>query len=173
MRKLYEFLIFALLIVISATVLIVGCGNGREQKTVQTNIEGESHADKMSAEENTGVVETRVIVYYFYTNYRCQSCYAIEEYTKESIERNFEDEVTSGELVFKPVNVDLKENQHFLGDYQLYTKSVVLSLVKDGEEIKFKNLKKIWELLRNKDEFYRYIEEETRKFLDEINQEEG
>ena len=171
MSKRYKFLIVALLIVISATVLIVGCGNSGEQKIVQPNIAGEAHAEKISTEEKIGVGEAKVIAYYFYTNSRCQSCYTIEKYTKGSIEENFKDELTSGELVFKPVNVDLKENEHFLGDYQLYTKSVVLSLVKDGEEIKFKNLKKIWELLRNKDEFYKYIKEETRVFLGEINQE--
>jgi hypothetical protein len=171
MKELYGFLIVALLIMVSAAGLIVGCGNSGEQKTVQTNIAGEAHAEKMSAEEKTGVGEAKVIAYYFYTNYRCQSCYTIEKYTKESIEGNFEDELTSGELVFKPVNIEEKENEHFLGDYQLYTKSVVLSLVKDGEEIKFKNLKKVWELLRNKDEFYKYIKEETKGFLDEINQE--
>lgn len=170
MSKLNKFLIVALLLG-TATGLIVGCGNSGEQKTVQPNIAGEDRAEKISAEEKTGIGETKVIAYYFYTNYRCQSCYTIEKYTKESIEENFEDELTSGELVFKPVNTEEKENEHFLGDYQLHTKSVVLSLVKDGEEIKFKNLKKVWELLRNKDGFYKYIKEETEGFLDEINQE--
>ena len=169
MSKRFKFSTVALLIVISATVLIIGCGNSEEHKTLQLNNTGESQADKMSVEENTGAVETKVIAYYFYTNYRCRSCYAIEKYTKESIEENFKDELTSGELVFKPVNVDLKENQHFLVDYQLFTKSVVLSLVKDGKEIKFKNLKKVWEYLRNKDEFYKYIKEETKGFLDMMN----
>ncbi len=171
MNKLYKFLIVGILIMVTATGLIVGCGNSGEQKTVQPNIAREAHAEKESAEEKTGVGEAKVIAYYFYTNYRCQSCYTIEKYTQGAIEENFEDELTSGELVFKPVNVEEKENEHFLGDYQLYTKSVVLSLVKDGEEIKFKNLKKVWELLRNKDEFYKYIKEETKGFLDEINQE--
>ena len=171
MSKLNKFLIVALLIVVSATGLIVGCRNSGEQKTVQSNVAREAHAEKISTEEKTGAGEAKVIAYYFYTNYRCQSCYTIEKYTKESIEGNFEGELASGELVFKPVNIEEKENEHFLGDYQLYTKSVVLSLVKDGKEIKFKNLKKVWELLRNKDEFYKYIKEETRKFLDEINQE--
>lgn len=171
MRKPYKLLIIALLIMISATGLIVGCGNSGEQKTVQPNIAGEAYAKKTSVEEKTGVGEAKVIAYYFYTSYRCQSCYTIEKYTKESLEGNFEDELTSGELVFKPVNVEEKENEHFLGDYQLFTKSVVLSLVRNGKEIKFKNLKKVWELLRNKDEFYKYIKEETQKFLDGISQE--
>jgi len=55
-------------------------------------------------------------------------------------------------------------------DYQLYTKSVVLSLVKDGKEVKFKNLDKVWQLLRNKDKFYKYIKEETTNFLDTLSE---
>ena len=171
MSKLYKFLIVGIIVIVSAVGLVTGCKNRGEQKPKQSNITSEAQAEKMSVEEKTGVGEAKVIAYYFYTNYRCQSCYTIEKYTKEAIEGNFEDELTSGELVFKPVNIEEKENEHFLDDYQLYTKSVVLSLVKDGEEIKFKNLKKVWELLRNKDEFYKYIKEETKGFLDEINQE--
>ena len=171
MSKRYKFLVVALLIVISATVLIVDCGKNEEQKTAQPNIAEESHAVKMPAEVKKEESEIKIIAYYFYTNYRCQSCYTIEKYTKESREENFEDELTSGKLIFKPVNIEEKENEHFLRQYQLYTKSVVLSLVKDGKEIEFKNLKKVWELLRNKDAFYKYIEVETKGFLDKINKE--
>jgi len=126
---------------------------------------------KTFAEEETELEGTKVIAYYFYTNFRCQSCYTIEKYTKEAIESNFEGELVSGKLVFKPVNVEVKENEHFVNNYQLYTKSVVLSLIEDSKEVKFKNLKKVWEFLGNKDEFYKYIKEETQKFLGEINQE--
>ena len=101
--------------------------------------------------------ETKVIAYYFYTNFRCKSCLTIEKYTKEAIEENFEDELSSGKLVFKTINIEEEDNKHFVDDYQLYTKSVVLSLVKDGEEIRFKNLKKVWESLRSKDDFFKYI----------------
>jgi len=168
MNKLHKILIGAIFITLSVTGLIVGCGNSGEQKTSQSNTAGETQNEKKYEEEKISSGETKVIVYYFHTNSRCQSCYTIEKYTKGSIEENFKDELTSGELVFKPVNVDFKKNEHFSGDYQLFTKSVVLSLVKDGEEIEFKNLKKVWELLRNRDKFYKYIEEETRKFLDGI-----
>jgi len=169
MNKLYKFSIIGIIVVISVIGLSTGCKNRGEQKFGQSNIVSESQPEKMSAEEKTVYEETKVIAYYFYTNFRCQSCYTIEKYTKEAIEGNFEDELASRKLVFTPVNVEEKENEHFLSDYQLYTKSVVLSLVKDGEEMKFKNLKKVWEFLRNKEEFYKYIKEETQKFLDEIN----
>jgi acetone carboxylase gamma subunit len=50
----------------------------------------------------------------------------------------------------------------------LYTKSVVLSLVKAGKEVKWKNLDKVWHLLRDKDKFYQYIKTKVQKFLDSL-----
>ena len=108
----------------------------------------------------------KVVVYYFHGNFRCSSCWAIERYTKEALNNNFKNQLDSGQLVIKVVNVEEKGNEHFVQDYQLYTKSVILSLVKDGKEVKFKNLDKVWQCLRNKNKFYEYIKEETQSFLD-------
>ena len=110
----------------------------------------------------------RVIVYYFLTNFRCPSCYKIERYTKEAVEHYFKDELTSGTLVFKPINIEEKKNQHFVKDYNLYTKSVVISLIKEGKEAKYDNLMKVWEYLGDKEKFYGYIKTETAKYLEEV-----
>ncbi len=109
----------------------------------------------------------QVIVYYFYGDFRCASCHKIEQYTKEAVEEFFKDALNSGELIFKQVNMDNSENRHFIDDYKLYTKSVILSLVKDGKEIKYKNLPKVWNYLGNRDQFYEYIKSEVTKYLEE------
>ena len=115
----------------------------------------------------------RVVAYYFHGTFRCYSCHFIEKNTELALKEFFDDELNSGKLIFKPVNVDKRENQHFTKDYQLYTKSVVLSLVKNDKEVKFKNLNKVWHYLRNKDEFYKYIKDETQAFLDTLNERGG
>ena len=112
-------------------------------------------------------IEKTVIVYYFHTTFRCYSCYTIEKYTKEAIEEFFGDELSSGKLIFRPLNVEKKENRRFVKDYQLYTKSVVVSLVKNGEEVKFNNLEKVWHYLRNKEQFFNYIKDEVNNYLKE------
>jgi thiol-disulfide isomerase/thioredoxin len=108
----------------------------------------------------------KVIAYYFHTTFRCPSCHKIEQYTEEAIKSNFAKEIESGELEYKVINIEEKGNEHFVQDYKLYTKSVVLSLVKDGKEAEFKNLEQVWQLLRNKDKFHQYIKGETQGFLD-------
>ena len=108
-----------------------------------------------------------VIGYYFHGNYRCASCTKIEKYSRDAISNYFAKEIKAGFLSFKAVNTDLSENKHFLEDYQLYTKSLVLVSVKEGKILKWKNLDKIWQRLNNKTAFYNYVQTETRKFLEE------
>lgn len=115
-----------------------------------------------SAEDKDGL-----IVYYFHTNARCASCLKIEKYTEESLNTFFADQLESGEISFRVINVEEKENSHFVDDYQLYTKSVVLSQVRDGSEVKYKNLEKVWQYLMDEEKFYEYIRSETQSFLDE------
>ncbi|MFA5270946.1 MAG: nitrophenyl compound nitroreductase subunit ArsF family protein [Candidatus Omnitrophota bacterium] len=107
----------------------------------------------------------KVVAYYFHGNVRCYTCHKLEEYSKEAIEQNFKDALSSGKLEFKVVNVDEKTNAHFIDEYQLYTKSLVLSLIKNGKEIKSKNLDKIWEYVGDKKKFFEYVTKETRDFL--------
>jgi hypothetical protein len=109
----------------------------------------------------------KVVAYYFYGNFRCSTCYRLEMYSKEAIEANFKDAFSSGKLEFKVVNVEERGNEHFSQDYKLYTKSLILSLVKDGKEIKWKNLDKIWEHVGNKQRFIDYVKVEVADFLRE------
>ena len=109
----------------------------------------------------------KVIAYYFHGNYRCASCTKLEKYSRDAITMYFDKEIKQGFLSFKPVNTDLTENKHFLQDYQLYTKSLVLIAVKNNKTLKWKNLDKTWQHLNNKDDFYKYVQTETKKFLEE------
>jgi hypothetical protein len=109
--------------------------------------------------------DSKVVAYYFHGVMRCPTCHKLEQYSKEVIENNFKSELASGKLEFKAINVEVKGNEHFVDDYQLYTKSLVLSLVKSGKEVRSKNLAAIWELVGNKDKFNGYVKEEVTGFL--------
>lgn len=106
-----------------------------------------------------------VVAYYFHSTFRCTTCFTMEQFTQEAITKGFPDELKDGRLVLKIVNVDEEGNEHFMNDYQLHTKSVVIVDVKDGKQLKWKNLKRIWNLVDNKEAFIKYIQEETRSYL--------
>ena len=115
------------------------------------------------AEETSG---PKVIAYYFHGDFRCSNCYKIETYSKEAIDKYFAKELASGELEYKIINIDKKDDEHFVKDYKLYTKSLVLSRITGGKEVEYKNLEKVWNYLDNKEAFYNYVKEETLKFLE-------
>ncbi len=114
----------------------------------------------------------KVTAYYFHTTFRCPSCHKIEQYTEEAIKKYFAKEIETGDLEHRIINIEEKGNEHFVQDYKLYTKSVVLSLIQDGKEARFKNLEQVWQLLRNKDKFYQYIKNETQAFLDSLREDD-
>lgn len=111
--------------------------------------------------------DAKVYAYYFHGTFRCPTCYKLEQYSKEAIDTNFKDAISSGRLEFRIVNVEDRGNEHYAKDYQLYTKSLVLSLVKNGKEVKWKNLDKIWECAGDKQKFLDYVKAETADFLKE------
>jgi hypothetical protein len=44
---------------------------------------------------------------------------------------------------------------------------VVVSEVRDGREVRWRNLEKVWDLLGDADAFQAYVEREVQAFLDE------
>ncbi|MFH1327561.1 MAG: nitrophenyl compound nitroreductase subunit ArsF family protein [Candidatus Bathyarchaeota archaeon] len=149
-----KFIVIALLVAFGVAGFILISGNAETQPS--------------AGGVDAGVGGSRVVASYFHTTFRCPTCHKIEQYTEGALKDFFGGELESGSLVYRVVNVEDKGNEHFVQDYQLYTKSVVLSLVKDGEEVRFKNLERVWQNVGSKDKFYEYIEGETRLFLDEL-----
>lgn len=105
----------------------------------------------------------RLDIYYFHATGRCNSCLKIEKYTRSAIENGFKDELKSGKIVFKMVNIDEPENKHFIKDYELYTKSVIVQQIKKGKPAKWENLDQVWDLLDNETQFSLYIQDEVKK----------
>lgn len=151
--------------------LITSCSNSNSNNLGQTkdvDASAPSAVGAVSSEMRSSPLDNTVVVYYFHGNFRCASCHRIEQYTKEAVESYFGDELSSGKVVFMPVNVEERGNEHFVKDYQLYTKSVVLSLVKNGDEVRFSNLEKVWNLLGSKDKFLFYVKAEVEKYLGDL-----
>lgn len=106
-----------------------------------------------------------VAVYYFHGNMRCATCKAIEAYTREAVESGFADDLHNGRLALKVINVEEPWNEHYVQDYQLSTRSVVLSRVENGRQTSWRNLTRIWDLAGDKVAFIRYVEDETAAML--------
>ena len=107
-----------------------------------------------------------VIVYYFHGTYRCPSCTKIEKWSYEAIKHSFLKALKEGRLLWKPVNVDKPENRHFVKEYSLFTKSLIITEVKGEKQTKWKNLDKVWRLLRDQEKFFAYVTQKVSNYMD-------
>jgi hypothetical protein len=104
-------------------------------------------------------------VYYFHGNVRCSNCRNFEAYSNEIIQKAFAPELKTGRLEWRVMNVDEPSNKHFIEDYQLITRSVIVAKMQDGCQVEWKNLSRIWELVRDKSAFMNYIQTEVTAYL--------
>ncbi|HAR42730.1 MAG TPA: hypothetical protein DCS07_08910 [Bdellovibrionales bacterium] len=122
------------------------------------------------ADSAAGVASTqkeqghKVIAYYFHTTGRCTTCKSIEAYSLQAIKTQFGGALDKGSLVWRVLNVDEAENAHFIQDFQLTTKSVVLVEMEDGVQKRWKNLDRIWHEIGNPDQFQEYVQKEVAEF---------
>ncbi len=101
-----------------------------------------------------------LFVYYFHGNKRCMTCNRIEELTKQSLQTKFGGQLANGKIVFQSINLDEPANEHFIKDFQLVAKSVVMQ--KDG---KFEKFDEVWDLVGEPAKFTGCIQSGVEKML--------
>lgn len=107
-----------------------------------------------------------LIAYYFHGDVRCVTCKTMEAYASETIEQTFARELASGRLQWKKINVDLPGNRHYVDDFNLYTRSLVLVKMVDGQPEDYRNLEAIWTLVGDKPAYVDYVSENIREMLE-------
>lgn len=110
--------------------------------------------------------EPKFVAYYFFTSKRCRTCMIIENLAREAIQTHFKAQIDAGKLVWQGVNVESAENKHFIKDFQLYSKTVVIAEYREGKVVRWVNLNKVWQYYRNKEKYVDYVTTETRAFME-------
>ena len=131
----------------------------------QRNQAVDEQPKQIQIQSKQDAISEKTIVYYFRTNVRCVKCLKFESYTQQLIDDKFSEVVKAEQLEYKVINVEEPGNEHYINDYKLVTKSIILSKAKDGTETGWKNLDKIWVLVDDENAFKNYVAEETAEFF--------
>ncbi len=158
-------------ITLSILILVIAAARGGDDSTRTSGIpqlEGKPVVSAAATADSSGASVPsvhQVLAYYFHGTRRCSNCIKIEAYTKEAIDSTYGAALKDSSLIWQVVNTDEEANNHYLNDYQLYTKSVILVDMHDGKQIRWKNLEKVWQHLGDKEAFKKYIRDEVALFL--------
>jgi hypothetical protein len=143
---------------LASFLLASGCGAAEKN---------EKEADTTSQRSEFPTPD-KLTVYYFHTTQRCWTCNQFEKLTREVLTKDFAGKLSDGVLEFKAINIEKEPHKHFVRDYRLVTKSLILSLAGDGTEVEWKNLDKIWQLARDSEKFKEYVRGGIEEYLKKI-----
>ena len=93
----------------------------------------------------------------------------IERLTRETVEKNFAAEIASGRIVLNTINLDGPGNEHFVQDYQLISKTVIVSDRAKGQEVQWENLQEVWSKQKDEQAFEAYVVDAVRRHLGSVS----
>ena len=108
----------------------------------------------------------KIVATYFHGNVRCATCRKVEAYAREAVEGGFQSQVASGSVEFRAVNVEDAENRHFVQDFQLVSRSVVVTEEVDGAVARFVKLDNVWGLVGDRPAYLDYVQDAVRWYME-------
>lgn len=114
---------------------------------------------------SANAADKKVIVYYFHGDFRCHTCTEIERLTKKAVNLGFAGKLKDSTVEIKVINFDRQENSHYMQDYKLDIKSVIISEFNGSKVVRWKNLPKIWDYYNDEKVFIKYIQDEVKGYL--------
>ena len=141
--------------------LVVGAGLLAVALVVAGEGSRASAADKPAAGPSH-----QVMACYFHRTVRCPTCRRISAYIEESVNTGFASQVKDGSVKMLMIDFQDAKNQKYTQAYQIAGPTLVLMDVHDGKVTSWKPAPKVWSLVGNKDEFFRYVQGEVKSYLE-------
>lgn len=116
-----------------------------------------------------GVSITRpdgVTVINFHGEKRCRTCIGIGDLARKTLDDEFKTEERAGRVRWEHINYDDPANAHFVKDYGLVSSTVLVTLWKDGKEVKWSRLDGVWDHVDDEPTFRAYVVRGVRGLLD-------
>lgn len=153
-KKIIIFQVVAFL-AIAVILIIVGSSNKADS--------GKSWSKSAGVNEKPA---EKVEVVYFYSSARCASCIALEEFTENTINNNFQDKLNSGELTFNAYNVEESDNAEIVNKYRARGSSLFINPIYDDED-HIKEEVNVWRYLSNEEQFSNYLSNKINSYFGE------
>lgn len=99
----------------------------------------------------------KVEVFLFHRTVRCSTCIAIGKLTGKTVQEKFPEEVKSGRIVFKEINIDLPENKELAKKFQASGSALYINAIRNGQDNIEQDIK-VWRLTGDEAAFISYFE---------------
>ena len=91
-------------------------------------------SNAVTAKVQSGQVKDFVEILYFHGKQRCMTCRSIEQNTKELLESKFQRQMKEGKVVYRVIDISMKDNAQLAEKYEVTWSSLFLVQHKNGKE---------------------------------------
>lgn len=97
-----------------------------------------------------------VEIIHFHATQQCYSCKTLGELTEKTVNTYFSDELESGKITFRHINIDLESNFEIVRQYQVTGSSLMIG-TRIGENFNIEENIQAWYKISNEIEFMTYL----------------
>ncbi len=120
--------------------------------------------NKEALNQNFAVAQ-KVEVFMFHSTQRCPTCIKIGQLTKATIEERFAEQLKSGKINFREINIDLPENKLLAEKFQAGGSALFINAITNGKD-NIKEDVKVWQLAGGtSDKFKDYLSDKLNTIL--------
>ena len=112
-----------------------------------------------------GSAGDKVVVYYFHQTIRCSTCLEFETFSKKALDTYFAKDLASDRVEWHVLNMDEAANRHYVDEFKLFTKALVIEKVHDGKPVAWKNLEDIWAFEGDEPGFMNLVKDAVNAYL--------
>ena len=77
---------------------------------------------------------TKVQVFLFHATQRCPTCIRIGQLAKATVEERFPEQLKSGKIEFREINIDLPENKDLAEKFRASGSALFINSIKNGQD---------------------------------------
>ena len=112
------------------------------------------------------IAKAQVVVTFFREEEPCDTTKRVEQMCRNAVAAGFGSELNSGEVVYRVICAMLPENDHYLDDYEIGEKALIVARQENGKECEFVACHDIWILFEEEtSEFDAYVQQQIRDYL--------
>lgn len=108
----------------------------------------------------TQLAKTQYSAVYFHAPHRCPTCRKIESFSQEALLP----EIEAANLAWQIADYTTDLNAVLVEQFKVFTSTVVLVEVQDGQVVRWKNLEEVWNHTSDQDDFTAFIHQAWSEF---------
>ncbi|MFA6048136.1 MAG: nitrophenyl compound nitroreductase subunit ArsF family protein [Parcubacteria group bacterium] len=162
MKKLGTYLLYGGALALAVALIYISYGpDKKSESTVNTNAQGSNSA---ATQNQATVPAEKIQVFLFHATQRCSSCIAIGKFAKETVEQKFPEELKSGKIEFKEINIDLPENKELATKFKATGSALFINPI-INEKDNIQEDTQVWRLVSNEPGFISYLENKLKGMI--------